>query len=60
MIKEMVQVQNESKSHLGITVALVMGLVTALAATIAVVVKAKRTEPPVLDAFDNWEEVIGI
>jgi hypothetical protein len=56
----MVQVQNESKSHLGFTVALVMGIVTALAATIAIVAKAKRTEPPVLDAFDNWEEVIGI
>jgi hypothetical protein len=53
-------VHSASKSHLGFTIALVMGIVTAVAATMAVVAKGKRTEPQILDVFDNWEEVLGI
>jgi hypothetical protein len=52
--------QNTSVSHLGFRIALVMGLMTAAAATIAVLVQAKRTVEPVGDAFDNWEEALGI
>jgi hypothetical protein len=57
---EFFSVQNASKSHLGLTLALVMGIVTAVAATMAVVAKGKRTEPQILDMFDNCEEVLGI
>jgi len=53
-------VQNTSVSHRGLRIALVMGLMTAAAATIAVLVQANRTVKPVRDAFDNWEEALGI
>ena len=52
--------ENASPKRFGITVALVVGLVTAIAATLAVVAKGKSSEFKALDLSDNWDEVLGI
>jgi hypothetical protein len=49
-----------SDHHFGIGIALLVGLVTALAATVAVVVKAKREERELADYSDDFDEVLGI
>jgi hypothetical protein len=52
--------ENTSMQRLGVAMALAIGLVTAIAATIAVAAKRKSAEFQVLDPSDNWDEVLGI
>jgi hypothetical protein len=53
-------VERTVRPHIGITFMLVVGVMTAVAATLAVIAKGKHTIPQSLDFSDNWDEVLGI
>ena len=52
--------ESTSNHHFGIVVALVLGVMTVVAATIVVATKGKQTEPQGFDFSDNWDEILGI
>ena len=52
--------KQNSTHHFGLALAVVLGLVTAVAATIAVAAKSKTSGLDTLDFSDNWDEVLGI
>ena len=53
-------VEKQSHRRIGLAVFLAVGLMTALAATIAVAARGRATALNGLDFSDNWEDVLGI
>ena len=52
--------KSTSMTKINVAIALALGLMTAIAATIAVVTSQKRSDLKALDFSDNWDDVLGI
>jgi hypothetical protein len=52
--------KSTTTTNINIAIALAVGLMTAIAATIAVVTSQKRSDLKALDFSDNWDDVLGI
>ena len=54
------KIEHTSKHHFGIGIAILVGFITALAATAAIVAHQNTDKQRNLSGSDNWEDALGI
>jgi hypothetical protein len=52
--------ERSTRHHFGSSVGLIIGLVTVVAATVAVMAFVKHARPASEWFFDDWDEIVGM